>query len=44
MGIHIDVSREVDGYESKSKMAYELMNLLPDTIMTDDSENRTCCC
>lgn len=39
LAIHIDVSREVDECVSKMKLASDLMEMLPDTLITDDDED-----
>jgi hypothetical protein len=38
MAIHIDVTREVDDCVSKLQLAQELMDMLPNIIISDDEK------
>lgn len=42
IGIQIDVTREVDNYESKLKLAMELIDMLPSVLLVDDEHKSGC--
>jgi PAS domain S-box-containing protein len=44
MSVQIDVSREVDDYVSKLRLATDLMEMLPDIIISEDDESSNVIC
>jgi hypothetical protein len=43
MSVHVDVSREVDGYVSKMKILNDLMDLLPNMVFADCDDDLAGC-